>query len=234
MRWLSIVLVIILLGCSESVENNHPQTTMINWEGRDSTSGSEKLLMKIDRYPDYDTSQWSEIIPNDYLILDLRYASVNNFSDEALYPCGRCFVRKNLLEGIERLKDTLKSLSLKLSLLDCYRPKRIQQKLWDKFPSASYVTPPEKGSMHNRGLAIDVQLVNHLSEPLDFGTEYDYFGKEAHTDFYNFSDVILDNRNLLNRLMNMAGLKGIRTEWWHYSNPEVMFPIDTFIWDCAD
>ena len=44
-----------------------------------------------------------------------------------------------------------------------------------------YVTPPAKGSMHNRGLAVDLTLVDANGKELNMGTPMT-FGVEAHTD----------------------------------------------------
>ena len=49
---------------------------------------------------------------------------------------------------------------MQLKLFDCYRPRPAQQKLWDIVPDEKYVTNPAKGSMHNRGLAVDITLIN--------------------------------------------------------------------------
>ena len=118
-------------------------------------------------------------------------------------------------------------------MLDCYRPLPIQQRLWDKFQNASYVTPPSKGSMHNRGLAVDLTIVDAEGNELDMGTKFDFFGKEAHHTFTNHSDTILANRTLLKTTMEASGFKSIRTEWWHYSYPYKMYALSQMVWNCG-
>jgi D-alanyl-D-alanine dipeptidase len=49
------------------------------------------------------------------------------------------------------------------------------------------------------------------------GSDYDFFGREAHIDHYNFSEKILMNRKLLIDGMRMFGFNTVRTEWWHFS-----------------
>ena len=55
--------------------------------------------------------------------------------------------------------------------------------MWSKVPNAAYVANPyDKGSVHNRGAAVDITLVTLEGCEVAMGTDYDYFGKEAHID----------------------------------------------------
>ena len=182
---------------------------------------------------DYDVSKWGEITEEDGVILDIRYAGQNNFTGKQIYPCGRCFLRPELADRIKTLqKDINKRYGMGLKLFDCYRPRPAQQKLWDIVPNEDYVTHPDKGSMHNRGLAIDITLVDSNGKELDMGTDFDFFGREAHTDNMDLEEEVLRNRKILKELMELHGLKGIRTEWWHYSLKSVQAPLDSWEWPC--
>jgi len=189
---------------------------------------------EIDHSFDFDTTEWFEITSDmKGITLDIRYASNNNFTKQQIYPCGRCFFRPELGEKIKQLgKDVAMRYGMTLKIFDCYRPAPAQQKLWDIVPDARYVTPPSKGSMHNRGLAIDVTLINKEGKELDMGTAYDFFGIEAHTDNFNHSDNVLKNRKILKELFNAHGLSGIRTEWWHFSLQSEKAPLDSWEWNC--
>ena len=52
---------------------------------------------------------------------------------------------------------------------------------------------------------------------VEMGTDYDYFGREAHIDNYNLPEAILAHRKLLFEGMQKQGFKNVRTEWWHFS-----------------
>ena len=82
-------------------------------------------------------------------------------------------------------------------IYDAYRPRPYQQRLWDKVPDENYVSPPWKGSMHTRGLAVDLSIVNAEGAILDMGTPFDFFGEEAHSDYENHPLPVLENRRLL-------------------------------------
>ena len=172
---------------------------------------------------------WSEIstIP-----LDIRYATKNNFTKEVIYPCGRCFLQDEVAEALSQAQKKLQAQNLSLVLFDCYRPLAAQEKLWNIVPNPSYVTPPEKGSMHNKGLAVDVSIADATGKLVDMGTPYDYFGEKAHVDFYDLPNRVLKNRKILNDVMIEFGFKGIRTEWWHFSFQSLQASIENWQWDC--
>ncbi len=200
------------------------------------TIGNNKLktdsvvhLKKI--IADYDTSLWTEI-EDSIIELDIRYATKDNFVKKQLYDCPRCFLRPEAAQEILIINEELKVKGLKLKLFDCYRPKPIQQKLWNIKPDARYVTPPSKGSMHNRGLAVDLTIIDEKGNQLDMGTSYDYFGVKAYHTTTNLPKKVLNNRKLLKSMLESHGFRSIRTEWWHYSYTKQTYPLSDWVWDC--
>jgi len=182
---------------------------------------------------DYQPHLWTEISSLDStIILDLRYATVNNFVKEQMYDCGRCFLRPKVARRVFRAHQILQKKGYGLKMFDCYRPRPIQQKLWDKVPNANYVTPPSKGSMHNKGAAVDLTIVNIDGDELYMGTEFDYFGEEGHHTYTDLPEAVLANRRLLKNTMEEVGLAAIRTEWWHYSFKGKAYPISDWVWEC--
>jgi D-alanyl-D-alanine dipeptidase len=182
---------------------------------------------------DYDTTQWTELIQLDStIIIDMRYATTNNFVKEKMYDCNRCFLRPEVAQKIVEAHLMLKEGGLGLKMLDCFRPRPIQQKLWDKFKNPLYVTDPTKGSMHNRGAAVDLTIVDADGKQLDMGTAFDYFGKEAHHANTNLSKEILTNRKLLLETMQEVELHPITTEWWHYSFRGESYELSDMLWKC--
>jgi zinc D-Ala-D-Ala dipeptidase len=149
--------------------------------------------------------------------VDIKYATKDNFTKKQIYPCGKCYLRPEPAKAILKVNQILKEKNLSLKMFDCYRPRPAQQRLWDVVPNPDYVTPPSKGSMHNRGLAVDLTIVDDKGKELDMGTPYDFFGVEAHTDNTSLPAKVLENRKLLSSVMKQVGFDGIRTEWWHFS-----------------
>ena len=183
---------------------------------------------------DYDTTQWTELTAKDGYVIDIKYATDDNFVKEAVYPCGRCFLKPSVARSIASVRDELKREGYKLKMFDCYRPRPVQYKLWKKVPNPDYVAPPTEGSMHNRGVAVDLTITDMSGKELDMGTGYDFFGPEAHLDYTKHPKNVLDNRAKLKSIMEKHGFNSIRTEWWHYSQTRVSYPLADWQWPCDD
>lgn len=167
------------------------------------------------------------------ILMDIRYATTNNFTQSRIYDCPKCLLRTEAAQALSKAHDMLKAKGLGgLKMYDCYRPAPYQQRLWNKVPNPNYVTPPSKGSMHSRGAAVDLTVVDVNGKELDMGTPYDYFGKEAHTDYTRLSPQVLNNRKLLQTVMQSVGFEGIRTEWWHFSYRKARYPLSDYMWEC--
>ncbi len=164
--------------------------------------------------------------------LDIRYATTNNFTGSKIYDCPKCLLRPEAAEALVKAHKNLKKKGLGLKMFDCYRPRPYQQRLWDKVPDPNYVTPPAKGSMHSRGAAVDLTLVDSKGNELDMGTSYDFFGPEAHTDNFKLPKKVLENRKILQNALAEVGFKGIRTEWWHFSYQAKKWPLSDYVWPC--
>ncbi len=149
---------------------------------------------------------------------EIRYATAENFIGEVLYDCPKCLLQPDVAEAIIKANQYFCERGYKIKFYDCYRPLDVQKKMWAKVPRPTYVANPYgKGSIHNKGAAIDMTLVTLEGCYVEMGSDYDYFGREAHIDNYNFSSEILENRKLLFDGMRKHGFQTVRTEWWHFS-----------------
>lgn len=166
------------------------------------------------------------------ILIDIRYATANNFTKKKIYDCPRCLLRPEAARAVVQAHRALQKKGYGLKMFDCYRPRPYQQRLWDAVPNPDYVTPPAKGSMHSRGAAVDLTVVDAQGNELDMGTPYDFFGPEAHTDNTSLPADVQANRRLLREALEAAGFSGIRTEWWHFSYQKKTYPLSDYLWDC--
>lgn len=149
---------------------------------------------------------------------EIRYATPNNFIEETLYDCPVCLLRPEVAAALLDANQYFCEKGYRIKIYDCYRPLDVQKKMWAKIPRPTYVgNPYGNGSIHNKGAAVDVTLETLEGCYVEMGSDYDYFGREAHIDNYNFSKEILNNRKLLFEGMRKFGFNTIRTEWWHFS-----------------
>ena len=165
--------------------------------------------------------------------IDLRYATTNNFMELQIYDCAQCYLRLATAKALLNAQKELEEQNLGFKMFDCYRPKSAQYKLWKKVPDPRYVSPPSRGSMHSRGGALDLTIIQLDSrEELEMGTEYDYFGRKAYWINKDLPKETLDNRQLLRSTLEKHGFKTVTTEWWHFSYRRAWFKLSDMQWDC--
>lgn len=161
-----------------------------------------------------------QLIPS--ITYDLRYASTNNFMKRRMYPKNTrwTFMRLPAARALADVQKELKEQGLGLKIWDAYRPYSVTELFWDLVKDERYVADPKKGSGHNRGVAVDLTIINLADgKELDMGTAFDNFSDTAHQDFVNFPESILRNRKVLKTVMEKYGFVPFSTEWWHYSLP---------------
>ncbi len=163
----------------------------------------------------------------DDFVFDLRYATKNNFVGEILYDTCRCLLRYEVVKDVIKANSEFKQQGYRIKFFDCYRPLHVQQKMWDKVPVTGFVANPARGgSVHNRGGAVDITLVDSTGKELDMGTDFDFFGLKANHTYQNLEPHVLKNRNLLKTVMERHNFRAIRSEWWHYSHTKAWhFPV---------
>ena len=235
---LSIILLSLIFSCKEKAKEN------------DSDAGIEQRIIQQDSVVEDRIQVLSEekVIPlaklsdttfirladySDGFAYDMRYATENNFLKAKVYDCAECYTRVKTAKALLEANADFKKNGVKIKFYDCYRPNSVQYKMWEFVPNPQYVANPVKGSIHNKGGAVDITLVTLDGEELDMGTDFDFFGKRAYHDNLDLPQEILDNRKLLKETMEKHGFWSIRTEWWHYnlssaSNDKVA----NFKWEC--
>ena len=169
---------------------------------------------------------------NDF-VYDMKYATADNFLKEKVYPCAECFLRVKTVKSLLEANKMFLAKGYKIKLYDCYRPKAIQKKMFQLVPDANYVANPKKGSIHNRGGAVDISLVDFNGIELDMGTKFDFFGKEASHNYLSLSDTVLANRKILKEIMLQNNFKSFDSEWWHYNlNGSNTDKVENLKWNC--
>jgi D-alanyl-D-alanine dipeptidase len=160
------------------------------------------------------------------IVVDIRYATTNNFTGVAVYPVGRCLLRRDIAERLERVQKGLEQRSLGLKVWDCYRPISVQEKFWALKPDSRYVMQPViqdgkpvEGSKHNRGAAVDVTLVDASGSELPMPTDYDDFSERAHRTVLRGDSQAVRNMRILEVAMVREGFEPLPTEWWHFDGP---------------
>src|ERR1700748_2851425 len=76
-------------------------------------------------------------------IIDLRYATTNNFTRTQQYPSdARCLVHQSMAPGLATAATALRPQGHVLVFWDCYRPYDVQVKLFNAVPNPAWVARP--------------------------------------------------------------------------------------------
>jgi D-alanyl-D-alanine dipeptidase len=155
---------------------------------------------------------------NPRIVVDMKYASEDNFTKKKLYDSNTCFLRRSVAVKLDAVQKELEKMNLSLKVWDCYRPLAVQRIFWAILPDERYVANPETGSRHNRASAVDVTLVDSQGRELQMPTGFDDFSPRADHHYQDLPDRVIRNRELLKGLMEKAGFIPLPEEWWHYDD----------------
>ena len=170
------------------------------------------------------------------ILLDMKYATADNFLGQVVYDCAECYLRKATAQALVAAQKDFVVRGYSLKLFDCYRPLSVQKKMWKILPGTHYVANPAKGSKHNRGAAVDLTLVEIATgKEVDMGTPFDTFSPKAHHSYTDLPKEVLVHRQLLKEVLGKHNFKPIFSEWWHYEyRPEMTSPVEDLAWPCPD
>ncbi|SOD19981.1 M15 family metallopeptidase [Pedobacter xixiisoli] len=151
------------------------------------------------------------------VVLDIRYATKNNFMKQAMYKQARAFARKPVVEKLKLIQAELKKKGYGLKIYDGYRPYSVTVSFYEKASDKNFVANPSKGSKHNRGCAVDLSIIDlKTGKDVPMPTPYDSFEAAAAPHYTDLPAHIIKNRDFLISTMQANGFKVIYNEWWHF------------------
>lgn len=237
-KYIGCLLLFLILGCKENKAKKDvlelpKEMSIIKDTIKEIQEEPFKELKSLDSYADTTFVRLADYSAD--FAYDMRYATENNFLKAKVYDCAECYTRVKTAKALMKANAEFMQKGYKIKFFDCYRPNSVQYKMWEIVPNPQYVANPVKGSIHNRGGAVDITLVTLDGEELDMGTDFDFFGKRAYHDNMDLPQNILDNRKVLKETMEKHGFWSIRTEWWHYNlSAATNDGIANFKWECPD
>ncbi len=166
-------------------------------------------------------------------VIDLRYATTNNFTHTQLYPSdARCLVHQSMAPGLAAAAAALRPQGHVLVFWDCYRPHDVQVRMFNVVPNPAWVARPgQYARSHEAGRSVDVTFTSPQQQCpperqvdglclADMGTDFDDFTSRANA--FATQDVSAEaqaNRARLRAAMNYGGLTVYSGEWWHFDGP---------------
>ena len=173
------------------------------------------------KFLDPKLTELKRLVPN--LLLDIRYASNNNFMGATFYQQPRAFMQRDAAVALSQVQKQMNKLGYTLLIHDAYRPWYVTKMFWEATPADMklFVANPQNGSRHNRGCAVDLSLADlETGTPIDMGAGYDEFSTRSFPDYPVASDSQRWHRELLRDAMESAGFTIYEFEWWHFDYGE--------------
>lgn len=159
------------------------------------------------------------------LLIELPYATEQNFTGEKVYPIHEAFLQEEVAESLVRAQNAFQKKGFLLKILDAYRPFSIQEKFWKICPDDRFIAKPVRegqklisGSHHNRGAAVDVTLTDLHGKEVSMPSGFDEFTERAMRTYDKGPKEALKNRDILMQVMEENDFKGIEMEWWHFNH----------------
>lgn len=175
----------------------------------------DAYLRSLIGHPEKELVDLEKAIPG--LVLDIRYATTNNFTGERIYDMAKAYARRPVAESLKRVQEALRTRGLGVKIFDAYRPYRATVKFYEVYRDTTYVASPYRGSRHNRGCALDLTLIDLKSgKELEMPTGYDSFSRTAWPSTPVADPHVRKNREMLIDIMEKNGFRVNASEWWHY------------------
>lgn len=182
-----------------------------------------------------------EDLDNSFLV-ELRYATENNFTGQVIYPVSVCALRRETAEKLIKAHEIVKKDGYRIKIWDAYRPLHVQKHLYDIFPDNNFVAKPPEVPItsgfrrrHNNGMAVDITLVDENGVELEMPSEFDDFSEKASPTNPNMSEAAKKNINYMVNVMRSVGFEVHDDEWWHFvdaieePNPYLDIPLESFL-----
>lgn len=242
---LALVAVILLAGCSyapgnekepfierwldlPSIELNEYQSSKVYTsetepsgatDPTDATGPIEAPVVDLSSMParaDSDFVRVKDYIPD--IIVDVKYATANNFTGEPVYDFADAYLRYGTVVKLMKVQDELRQQGLLLKIWDSFRTLDAAQVLYEESGGNGFSNPKTSNNSHSRGNTLDVTLVNGQGMELEMPTGHDVFNSYSDRDFSDCTVTAAENAKLLQDIMQKYGFEGLYSEWWQFSD----------------
>jgi D-alanyl-D-alanine dipeptidase len=225
---LGLALFVLLFSCTDAVSSKKGDDQVRNARYQQGQTEKLKDTTLVSQFNLVDVQTLNQAI-----FVELKYATPDNFMGIILYKrLKKAYLQKDVAERLSKVQDYLSKLNPGFHLLiyDALRPVSVQQKMWDALDSlppierGKFVSNPKNRSMHNMGAAVDLTIIDQNGKPLDMGATYDDIRQIAYPSMEKqfvaegkLTEIQIENRDLLRKVMKSQGFRQLQTEWWHFN-----------------
>lgn len=156
-------------------------------------------------------------------IIDLRYATADNFTGVQIYQSGDCWIDEHTAQILVQAKEIFKKDGYRMKVWDAYRPIRAQKKFWEVMPDDNFVAkPPDMSKLttfrpsHMNGMCVDVTLTDGDGNEIEMPCPFDTMDERAALSCELNPAAGRKNGEYLKKVMESVGFQAYKGEWWHF------------------
>lgn len=148
---------------------------------------------------------------------DVRFSTKDNPGKEKRYGNNGVFVRKPVALALEIVQENLKKRGLGLKIFDVYRPYSVSKVMNDQLTNTAFELMMVDAKKHSRGASVDVSLISlETGEEIQMPSGYFQDNEAAVVDFQHLPENVIENRELLIKVMQQHGFRVSPDHWWHF------------------
>lgn len=160
---------------------------------------------------------------DDDFIIDLRYATADNFTGQKVYRSNECWIDAHTARILVNAKNIFKEAGYRMKIWDAYRPISAQRKFWEIMPNDDFVArPPDMSKItqfrhtHMNGQCVDVTLTDWEGNDIKMSCPFDSMDERAALACEKNPIEGRKNGEYLKQVMESVGFQAYDGEWWHF------------------
>lgn len=154
------------------------------------------------------------------IIVDLRYATTNNFTGHVIYNFKVAIARTGTAQKLAKASAILKEQGYRLKVWDAYRPTEAQEKLFEVYPDPEFVAPSNPNYSHQKGVTFDLTMTFADGTECPMPTGFDDFTGLARRSA-KWPEEAAKYHQILDAAMKEAGFIGYESEWWDFRDSQM-------------
>ena len=152
------------------------------------------------------------------ITFNMLFATDNNLLGYNVYGRDVCLLQKDTLDKLNQAEALFEKDGYSIIIYDAYRPYSVTLLLYDKYKTGTYLAGPRFGSVHNKGCAIDMSLLDKDGKPIEMPSPIHTLNASSNRDNPNMTAAAKANMNYMADIMRSCGFSTINSEWWHFSD----------------
>ncbi|NLT11416.1 MAG: M15 family metallopeptidase [Clostridiaceae bacterium] len=158
---------------------------------------------------------------SDSIYIDMMMTKEDSIAGGNVYGQQICLLQQGTLNKLLEADKMFQEDGYSIIIYDAYRPYSVTCTMYDIHKNGTYVAGKRFGSVHNKGAAIDMSLVdNTTGEPIEMPSPIHTLNETSNRTYPKMTDTAKENMIYMADIMKKAGFTTIQSEWWHFSDSE--------------